>query len=182
MASRADNGDRKGGVPWRIVGWGGAAVLLSLPLILQAPWTILDYVFAAVMFGIVGSVIELAVRTSGNPWYRGGAVMAAATAFLLVWVNGAVGIIGEPGNPANLMFPAVIAIALVGAMVARFRADGMARAMAIAAIAEALVAGPVVAMGLGASEPPGTAGIVLLIAGFTAMWAISAYLFKRAVQ
>ncbi len=26
-------------VPWRIVGWGGAATLLLVPLIARAPWT-----------------------------------------------------------------------------------------------------------------------------------------------
>jgi len=182
MASRADNGGRKGGVPWRIVGWGAAAVLLALPLVADAPWTASDYAFAAVMFGIVGAFLEFAVRLSRNPWYRLGALVAVAASFLLVWINGAVGIIGGEGNPANLMFLGVIAIALAGSIVARFRAEGMARAMALAAVAEALVALPVVTMGLGANEPPGMAGVLILIGGFTGMWAVSALLFRKAAQ
>jgi hypothetical protein len=180
MASRADNGGKKGRIPWRIIGWGTAAFLLVLPLVAGAPWTLSDYVFAAVMFGIVGGLIEMAARTSRNVYYRGGALVAVAASFLLVWVNGAVGIIGDEGNGANLMFLGVIAVALAGSIVARFRAGGMARAMAVAASAEALVAVPVVALGLGASEPPGLAGILVLIGGFTAMWAGSALLFRKA--
>ena len=180
MASRADNGGKKGRIPWRIIGWGTAVFLLVLPLVAGAQWTLADYVFAAVMFGIVGGLIELAARTSRNLYYRGGALVAVAASFLLVWVNGAVGIIGDEGNNANLMFLGVIAVALAGSIVARFRAGGMARAMAVAAVAEALVAVPVVALGLGASEPPGMIGVLVLIGGFTGMWGLSALLFRKA--
>lgn len=182
MASRADNSGKKGGIPWRIIGWGTAAFLLILPYIAGAPWTGSDYVFAAVMFGIVGGLIELAARTSRNFYYRAGALVAVAASFLLVWINGAVGIIGDEGGAANLMFLVVVAIALAGSIAARFRADGMARAMAVAAVAEALVAVPVVALGLGANEPPGLLGILVLIGGFTIMWAGSALLFRKAAQ
>lgn len=180
MASRADNDGKKGGIPWRIIGWGTAAFLLILPYIAGAPWTASDYVFAAVMFGIVGGLIELAARTSRNFYYRAGALIAVAASFLLVWINGAVGIIGDEGGAANLMFMVVIAIALAGAIVARFRADGMARAMAVTAVVEALVAVPVVALGLGANEPPGLLGILVLIGGFTGMWGLSALSFRKA--
>ena len=182
MASRADNGGKMGRRPWRIIGWGTAAFLLILPYIAGAPWTGSDYVFAAAMFGIVGGLIELAVRSSRDPWYRAGALVAVAASFLLVWVNGAVGIIGSEDNSANLMFLGVIAIALGGSIAVRFRARGMARVMAVAAVAEALVALPVVAMGLGAQQPPGVAGVLILIGGFTGMWAVSALLFRKAAQ
>ncbi|MES2119421.1 MAG: hypothetical protein V4513_02470 [Pseudomonadota bacterium] len=180
MASKA--GNTRNGIPWRIVGWGTAVVLLTLPAVLGAPWTIEDYVFASVMFGIVGGLIELAVRTSRNPWYRGGALIAVAASFLLVWINGAVGIIGDEGNPANFMFLAVILIALAGAIVARFRADGMARAMAVVAAAQALVGVVAGAYRLGASEPPGLLGVLILIGGFTGMWGVSALMFRKAAQ
>ena len=182
MASRANHDGKKGGVPWRIVGWGGAVALLLLPLVAGAPWTLSDYVFAAVIFAIVGGFLELAVRLSRNPWYRLGALVAVAASFLLVWINAAVGIIGSEDNPANLMFLGVIVVALAGSIVARVRAEGMVRAMAIAAVAEALVAVPVATMGLGASEPPGLAGVLILIGGFTGMWAVSALLFRKAAQ
>ena len=182
MASRADNDGKKGGIPWRIIGWGTAAFLLILPYVTGAPWTGSDYVFAAVVVGIVGGLIELAARTSRNFYYRAGALVAVAASFLLVWINGAVGIIGGEDNDSNLMFLVVIAIALAGSIAARFRAEGMVRAMIVTAVAEGLVAVPVIAFGLGANEPPGMIGVLVLIGGFTGMWGLSALLFRKAAQ
>jgi hypothetical protein len=47
-------------VPWRIIGWGGAAAQLLVPLIAKAPWSLSDYIFAAV--AIVGGTFELAME------------------------------------------------------------------------------------------------------------------------
>ena len=49
-----------------------------------------------------------------------------ATAILLMWVIGAVGLIGAEGNPADRMYAGVIAIAGVGALITRLRPAGMA--------------------------------------------------------
>jgi hypothetical protein len=180
MASRADNNGGRGKMPWRMAAWAIPVILLLVPLIAGWPWTIADYIFAAVMFSLVGGTLELAVRKSGNLWYRGGVAVAVATGFLLIWINAAVGIIGGEANPANLMFLGVIAIAIAGAVIARFRAEGMARAMVIAAAAEALVGVIVLAGRLGGDEPPGLAGVLILIGFFALMWLASAFLFRKA--
>jgi len=177
MASRADSQRR---LPWRWLGWGGAVALLLVPLVLQFPWTLSDFIFAGAVFGIVGGTFELAIRKSGNRWYRGGVAVALATSFLLVWLNGAVGIIGNEDNPANLMFMVVILMAIAGAIAARFEAPGMARAMFVAAGAETLIAVIVLANRLGATEPPGFPGVPILIVGFAGMWGLSGFLFRRA--
>jgi hypothetical protein len=177
MASNA-----KTRVPWRLVGWGAAALLLLVPLLANAPWTLSDFVFAGTVFALVGGTLELAVRKSGNGWYRGGVAVGLATAFLLVWINGAVGIIGSEDNPANLMFLAVILIAIAGAVVARFEAAGMARAMVVAAAAETLVGAIALVGRLGADEPPFFPGVLLLIGFFAGTWLLSGYLFHRATQ
>ena len=179
MASKAD---RQRGLPWRWFGWGGAAALLTLPLLLQFPWTVADFIFAGAVFAIVGGTFELAVRKSGNKWYRGGVAAALATAFLLVWINGAVGIIGDEDNPANFMFMVVILMAIAGAIAARFEAAGMARAMFVAAGAETLIAVVVVAKRLGATEPPGFPGVPILVLGFAGMWGLSGVLFQQAAE
>lgn len=179
MASRAHN---QRSFPWRLIGWGGAAALLLLPLITGAPWSIGDYVFAAAIFALVGGTFELAVRRSGNAWYRGGVAVAVMTAFLLVRINGAVGIIGDESNPANLMFLGVIAVALVGSIVARFRAGGMTRAMVAAAGAELIVGAVAFFYRLGANEPPFFPGVLILIGSFAAAWLLSAWFFSKAAR
>jgi hypothetical protein len=178
----ASNAGPRRTIPWRLLGWGSAAALLLVPLVAGFPWTLSDYVFAAVIFALVGGTFELAARKSGNHWYRGGVAVALGTAFLLVWINAAVGIIGGEGNPANLMFLGVIAIAVTGALVARFEPGGMAVAMAAAAAAEALV-GVIVLVGqLGAKEPPGMVGVLVLIGFFAVTWLLSAWLFRMAAR
>jgi hypothetical protein len=177
MASKAG---RPNGVPWRLLGWGGAVALLTVPLLLQFPWTLSDFIFAGAVFAIVGGTFELAVRKSGNKWYRGGVAVALATAFLLVWINGAVGVIGDEGNSANLMFMVVILMAIAGAIASRFEAAGMARAMFVAAAANGLICAIVAVNGLGAGEPPGFPEVLILTAGFAGMWGLSALLFRQA--
>lgn len=173
-----DNGRR--GIPWRIVGWGGATLLLLLPLIANAPWTLSDFIFMGLLFGVAGLVLELAVRASGDIAYRAGVGIAVAATFLLIWVNGAVGFLGSEDNPANLIFFGVIAIAALGSFIAGFRAAGMARAMFATAAAQALVGVVALAAGLGS---PGYEGLYEAVMGttvFTALWLLSAWLFHKA--
>jgi hypothetical protein len=146
----------------------------------EVHWTGFDFVFAGVMIGGTGLAYELAVRASGSLAYRAGVAVALAASFLLIWVNGAVGIIGDEDNPANLMYGGVLAAALVGAIVARFRAAGLMRAMLVAASGQALVAAIALIGGLGASEPPGPIGILALNGFFVLLWLFSAFLFRKA--
>ena len=113
MAATA-NGNGRIRIPWRIIGWSIPAILMLLPLIAmqftnEVNWTGSDFVFAAVLFGSVGLTLELIVRKSRSLAYRLGAAIAVVGAFLTVWVNAAVGMIGSEDNPYNLLFLAVVA-------------------------------------------------------------------------
>jgi hypothetical protein len=168
------NGRR--GINWRAVGWGGAVALLAVPFVAmrftrEVNWTTGDFIFAALLFGLVGLAFELAVRTSSNRAWRAGAALAVLASFLLVWVNAAVGMIGNEDNPYNLLFLGVIPVALTGALLARFRAPGMAVTMAVAGIAQAMIAAG------GLSTDPRGAVLSGLMAG---TWFLSAILFHIA--
>ena len=65
---------------------------------------------------------------------------ALATALVLLWVIGAVGLIGVEGDPYDRSYGGVIGVGIIGAVIARCRPRGMARAMVAAALAQALVA------------------------------------------
>ena len=110
--------------------------------------------------------------------YAGAAVPAVLAALLVAWVNLAVGIIGEPDDPANLMYAGVVAVALLGALAARFRPAGMARAMAAAVIAQLLVAVVTFLLDLGYPPTP-RVSLLLFNAVLLACWAGSALLFRR---
>lgn len=162
---------------WSLLVWGGAAALLALPAVAmrftrQVDWGPEDFIVMGALLALACGAYEGATRLSGNTAYRAGAAVAILTCFLTVWVNLAVGMIGDEGNPANLLFGGVILVAVVGAMLARFRPRGVARALQAAAAAQgamavyALVAGDHVA--------------ALPIAFFMLPWLLAAYLFLRA--
>lgn len=161
---------------WRIAGWGFASFLLLVPFVAmqmtsEVNWTASDFVFAAVLFGSVGLAIEVIVRKSSSLFYRWGAALAVIAAFLTVWVNAAVGMIGSEDNPHNLLFGGVLFVALAGSILARFEARGMWRAMIATAIAQVVVA----VAGL-ATDQRGA----MLSMGFAIPWLLAAALFRAA--
>ncbi|XXZ58680.1 hypothetical protein WME74_01305 [Sorangium sp. So ce341] len=179
MTGTAHNGGGRRGSPWRIAVWGIAALVLLLPLIAmqfteEVAWDRADFViFGSMLVGACGAY-ELAARGTSNNAYRAAVGVALAAAFILVWMNLAVGIIGNEENPANWMYGGVLAVGIIGAIVARFQAQGMERALVATAIAQALVA--VIALIAGW-------GYTLILTGFfVALWLTSARLFRRAAR
>ena len=112
--------------------------------------------------------------------YRLAAGAALATGFLLVWVIGAVGLVGVEGDPFDLIYGAVLAVALVGGAIARFRPAGMVRAMYATAVAQALVAVIALIVGKHHVEVSSVAEIVGSNGFFVALWLGAAWLFRRA--
>ena len=92
-------------------------------------WSIFDFAFFGAMILGVIVVYALAKRRANNRTYRFAIGVALAAAFLLVWINGAVGIIGNENNDANMMFFGVLLVGVIGAIIARLRPKGLARAM-----------------------------------------------------
>src|SRR3712207_3821669 len=126
MAGNAVNRGGRRGSRWRIAGWGIAALLLLLPLMAmqftdEVNCDETDFAVAGALIVGVGVTYELAGRMTGNVAYRPAVGVALAAAFILIWMNLAVGIIGTEDNPANLMYGGVLAVGIIGAIVARFQ-------------------------------------------------------------
>jgi hypothetical protein len=127
----------------------GTAFILLLPLFAmlftnQVVWDLTDFIVAGALIFGTGLAYELVARKGGTMAYRVAVGIALAAAFLLVWMNLAVGIIGSEDNPVNLMYFGVLAIGILGATIARLRPQGMVRALFATALAQALV--PVLAL------------------------------------
>lgn len=185
MPTPSDTPDGRSTSPWRIAAWSAAASLLLIPLIAmqvtnEVNWTLGDFVFAAVLILGVGIPLDLVMRKTGDMAYRVGAVLALGTAFLTVWVNVAVGIIGSENDAVNLLFFAVLAIGIVGALVARFRPLGMARAMAATAVAQAAVA--IGALVAGWTSPSTDRIEIVALWVFVALWVGAAVLFRASAR
>jgi hypothetical protein len=164
------------------------AVFLLIPLIAmqftsEVNWTGSDFVFAGTLIFGTGLLFEIARKgAAGNRAYKLAAGLTLTGAFLLVWINAAVGMIGSENNRLNLLYLGVIAIAIVGSLLARLRPRGMARALFAAAAAQAIV--PVIALFMQPrviwTEPPGVLGVLVLNSFFVMLFVSSALLFQRA--
>ena len=156
------------------------AFLLLIPLLANWPWTASDFVFAGALILGTGLTYVLVASRAGEIAYRAAVGVALVAGFLLVWINLAVGIIGDPDAFANVMYIGVLAVGIAGAFVARFRSQEMARALLATAFAQALVAVITLFFGLGSGSPPGVLGILTLNGFFVSLFVGSALLFRYA--
>ncbi len=158
--------------------WGVAAFLLLLPWIAmqfttEVNWDETDFIVFGAMLGAACGSYELTARATVSSAYRAAVGIAVMAAFILAWMNLAVGIIETEANTFNLMYAGVLAIGVAGAVIARFQPSGMARVMVAAALAHVLIA--VAAQIAGHFT-------WILTAGFVALWLGSAWLFRKAAR
>lgn len=182
MMQPADNNNERRGNPMRIPVWGTAAFLLLLPLVAmqftrEVNWTGSDFAVMGVMLLTACCFYELGVWLSGDIAYRGGFAVAVAASFLLVWVNLAVGIIGQEkeNDIANLLFLGVLATWVAGGLIARFRPREMTYAVIAAAVVQAGIGAFAMAAGWG--NEAAISGVL-----FCSMWLTSAALFRKASE
>jgi hypothetical protein len=164
-------------------------LILLLPLFAmqftdEVAWDPVDFAVAgALLFG-AGLTYELVARKADSIAYRAAFGLAIATALLLVWANLAVGLIGSEGNRANLLYAGVLAVGLAGAVIARFRPHGMARALFATALAQALV--PAFALMIWKPQDSSgealssTAQVIGMNAFFVTLFVAAGLLFRRA--
>ena len=159
-------------------------VILLIPLIAmqftnEVDWNLFDFIVMGVLILGTGLTYEFARSKGSNTTYKFAVGVALGTSFLLVWMNGAVGIIGNENNPANLLYFGVLAIGLIGAIIARLKPSGMSRVLFATALAQALV--PVIALLIW--KPAFSLGVLavfVLNTFFVIMFILSALLFKSA--
>jgi len=163
------------------------AFLLSLPLSAmqftdEVVWEWGDFTVAGALLLAAGLMYELVARTMDKIVYRIAVGVAVGAALLLVWMNLAVGIIGSEDNLANLMYIGVLAVGIIGAIIARLQPHGMARALFVMALAQALVAVIALIAGWGSTAPIWPWDILILTGFFAALWFGSALLFRKAAR
>jgi hypothetical protein len=147
--------------------------LIAMQVTAEVNWDETDFIVFGAMLAIACGIYELAARATGSGAYRAAVGIATAAAFILVWMNLAVGIIGSEEHPLNLMYGGVLAVGIAGAVIARFQPKRMANAMVAVALAQILVA--IIAQ---------MAGHItwVLTAGFVVLWLGSASLFRKAAR
>ena len=86
---------------WRMILWGGLALLLLLPALAmqvtaEVSWTASDFVVMGVLLAVLGIGVEMAMRLLRTWTSRSIAIAAVLLMFLAVWAELAVGIFGTP--------------------------------------------------------------------------------------
>ncbi len=182
MVRNVEKGGERRWRRWRMAGWAAGAFMLLLALTVkqfigEPRWVGNLAQTGALLIG-VGIAVELASRKTGDAAYRAAIGLALGTAVLLGWVNGAVGIIGSDDNLANLMYGGVLGVGTIGAIMARFKPEGLARALFAAALAQTLVTVIALVGGMGS----GPLEIVTINGFFVALFVGSAVLFRKAAR
>jgi hypothetical protein len=171
----------------------GTGIFLLIPLVLTLlgsgvdgdgwHWMPGDFVFAFVLIFGTGLAYLLLAGKGGTIAYRLAMGLALLAGFLLIWINAAVGIIGEDSG-TNLLYFGVLLIGIISAVQAKFNPQGMARTLFIVATLHMLV--PVIAIfflpEVIVSEPPGIIGVFALNTIFALFFVTSGLLFRRASQ
>ena len=164
---------------WRIAGWGSLLALLFLPALAmkmtdEVNWTAGDFVFAAMLLGVVGTVVELAARFARPGAPRIGYLIAGFTAIFTIWSNAAVGILGDEDS-VNIFFFLMVVGATAAAMACRFRPKAMQWIAVLLAIGQ-------YAVGLAALRMmPGHPVEWGFLTVFALLWLTAAWCFSRAV-
>lgn len=161
-----------------------AACILLLPLVAmqftnEVAWTVSDFVIMGALLAGGCAAFEVAARVPAGPGYRPAAAIAIIATLLLIIANGAVGIVGDEGNAVNLLYYAVAATGVAGALIARFRPRGMALTTTAMAVVQLLILSFVLAGTLSVSLPDALEAVAIN-GVFIALFAGSAWLFHRA--
>ncbi len=135
-------------------------------------WGPMDFAIMGVLLLGSGLLFEYASGRAATVPHRAAVGIAVLAGLGLIWVNLAVGMIGDEGNPANLMYILVLFVGLVGAAVARFEPREASIAMFATAAAHVVV----VAIALIANLGPELRADVFFITA----WVASALLFRQA--
>ena len=164
---------------WRIAGWGALLALLALPAVAMqfipdVDWTGGDFIFAAILLGLLGGGVELAFRIGRSGLQAAAIALFTLVSFFTLWSNMAVGIVGAESEPVNAGFTLAVFAAVVLGLIFKFRSAVMRGACLALAILQ-----PV--LGLVATVTMPGHGVEWGVLGvFAALWATAAILFHKA--
>ena len=129
--------------------WKGPAlftvIILSIPLLRSLfvsgwDWDVRVFLLVGavgtLLFGM-GLACQMIIRNLGTTVYRVAVGVSLVTAFVLVWGNFVQA--ADDVNPAAMMYLVVPLVGIIGAAMGRFQPNGMARALLVTALAQALV-------------------------------------------
>lgn len=160
-------------------------LLLSIPFTAsyytdEVVWSLSDYILAGILLFGTGLTYKLVTNKTANTAYKVAVGFALFSGLFLIWSNLAVGIIGSEDNIFNLIYFGLPFIGIIGAIVVRFKAKGLASTMFTLCFAQLLIT--VIALFRGMHKVPGSSVIEVIGVNtfFIFLFGISALLFRYA--
>jgi hypothetical protein len=161
----------------RVALWSLAALMVPLVAsrVVQGwNWNAGGFVFVYVLFFATGMAYALIARRMGSWAYKAGVGLALVAGFALGWSNMVQ--VADSGHPENLAYYSVLAVGIVGALLARLHARGLAFTLFAMAATLALIA-----VMLPSGAPPYLARNMAIGHGvYVALFAASGLLFRHA--
>ncbi len=141
-------------------------------------WSPGDFIFAFVLIFGTGMAYQILLKKVPGNWvYKAAAGIALLTGFALIWINAAVGIVGE--GPINMLYVVAVLIGISLSLSGRLEPTGMSRALFSTAFVVALI--PFIALIIGMPDfSPGTLRVFFLNSVFVLLFISSGILFRRA--
>jgi hypothetical protein len=161
----------------------GTSLILLVPVVAmmftdEVKWGVFDFVLIGALLMGTGLSYIVITRSRSSTAFKAGTALALLTGLFMIWANLGVGLIGSGPNFANLMYVAVVAVAIIGTVMAR-DASGMERTMYATAGTLGLIA--IVAL-VAMRQLDGSSAIEIIgVNGFfAALFAASGLLFRAA--
>lgn len=165
----------------------GTGAFLLIPLIAmqfsaEVVWTLSDFIFAGIFIFGTGMAYKLITLKSEKTIFRVAVGSALFSGFALIWINGAVGIIGSENNEFNILYYLVIMIGIVGAFLSRFKAKGLARTMFAMVLGQTAIMAAALFTGMANVTHSSVFEIIGVNALFITLFAVSGLLFNFSVE
>ncbi|WP_445383085.1 hypothetical protein [Robiginitalea sp. IMCC43444] len=174
----------------RIISWMAFILAaLSIPLLAmqfteEVQWSVSDFLIMGGVLALMAFAYEFISRKSKHRLFRIACTIGLAGAFLLFWVNAAVGIIGSENQDVNLLFAGVLLIGLSGAAISGLKPLGMRNTLYAMAAAQMLI--PVIGLMIWPpseiSWSPGILGVFVFSGFFAFLFAVSGRLFHKVAK
>ncbi|WP_445385877.1 hypothetical protein ACT6NV_03455 [Robiginitalea sp. IMCC44478] len=174
----------------RIISWVVFILaVLSIPLLAmqfseEVQWSPVDFMIIGGALAFIAFAYEFISRKSKHRLFRIACALSLVSAFLLFWVNAAVGIIGAENQDVNLLFAGVLLIGLSGAAISGLKPLGMRNTLYVMAAAQMLI--PVIGLMIWPpseiSWSPGILGVFVFSGFFALLFAVSGRLFHKVAK
>ncbi|GAB4339876.1 MAG: hypothetical protein Kow0037_25380 [Calditrichia bacterium] len=163
------------------------ALILLIPLIATHystafDWKPEDFLVAGVLIGGSLTVYRWLAGRLRNRMLKVAWMLFIFTTLLLIWVNLAVGIVGNEGEPANLLFYLLPLLGSIFAARVRFRPAEMARILRLMGIIQVMLGGMFYILSPQITSHGSPGHILLLSLFFATGWFGSAFFFHRGTN